>query len=120
MAGTNHGTTTGVVVYAKSQRWDGGAKTLRVLVRTADGARSIGLVLGGDAYGPAVEALKAGRLAVGATVKVSGGTVTKSVTETLADGTTVKRREVRYPTSIKTVEAVEALPPLVRRVTQFR
>lgn len=120
MAEDTFGTLTGFVRFAKTQRWTDGTRSLRVLVRTADDKRTVGLVLGGDAFEPALAALKAGRLAVGAKVRIRGGDIKSVRTETLKDGRTTTLTEVRRAAEIVTVEAVEPLPPLVRRVTQFR
>lgn len=119
MAEDTFGTATGTVVFAKTQRREDGTRSLRMLVRTAKDDRTIGLVLGGESFEPALASLKAGRLAVGAKVRVKGGTVLRSTQQVLADGRTTTLVEVRYAAEIKTVEAVEPLPPMVRRVTQF-
>ena len=129
MAEDTFGQITGRVVHAKTKTWEDGSRSLRVLVRSNDDKRTIGLSFGGDAFEPALKSLKSGRLACGAIVRVSGGRVkpqrdakgkmVASTTQVLKDGRTTTLTEVRDAREVKTITPVAPLPPLVRRVTQF-
>ena len=56
MAEDTFGQITGRVVHAKTKTWEDGSRSLRVLVRSNDDKRTVGLSFGGDAFEPALAA----------------------------------------------------------------